>query len=189
MTYVSINGYCYNSYDQIWHWLDLMPLLDLSYQLDSSVFLLQIIKMLSQLVRTGSMWIIWRIFFFKIQVQLIYDVLLFGLQQSDSHIYTHVHTHIYFFIFFFIVVYYKILNMVTSAIQQILVVYLLYIQQFVSANPKLLIYPSSPAFPFSNHKFFSCVFCFVNKFFCIIIQISYISGIMYLSFSDLFHLV
>ena len=41
---------------------------------------------------------------------------------------------VFFFIFFSIMVYYKILNIVPCAIQQDLTVYLLYIQQFVSAN-------------------------------------------------------
>ena len=41
--------------------------------------------------------------FFKIEVQLIYNVLVSGVQQSDSdiyiYIYTHTHTHIYIYIY------------------------------------------------------------------------------------------
>ena len=43
----------------------------------------------------------------------------------------------FFFIFFFIVVYHSILNIIHCAIQKDLVIYLFYIYQFVSANPKL----------------------------------------------------
>ena len=49
--------------------------------------------------------------------------------------------HIFFFRFFSIKGYQKILNIVTCAIQQVLVD-LFCIQQCVSINPKLLIYPS-----------------------------------------------
>ena len=45
--------------------------------------------------------------------------------------------HPFFFIFFFIVVYHRILNIIPCAIQKDLVIYLFYIYQFVSANPKL----------------------------------------------------
>ena len=45
--------------------------------------------------------------------------------------------HPVFFIFFFIVVYHRILNIIPCAIQKDLVIYLFYIYQFVSANPKL----------------------------------------------------
>ena len=49
----------------------------------------------------------------KIEVQLIYNVVLVpGVQQSDSVIYT-----ILFFIFFYMMIYYRILNIVPCAIQ------------------------------------------------------------------------
>ena len=52
---------------------------------------------------------------------------------------------------FSIIDYYKILNTVPCTIQQILFVYLFYIQQyFVSFNPTLLIYPPPLSFPFGN---------------------------------------
>ena len=53
------------------------------------------------------------------------------------------------------------------AIQQVLIVYLFYIQQCISVNPKLIIYPSSP-FPFGNHKFVFYV--------CVSIYVLYISS-------------
>ena len=50
--------------------------------------------------------------------------------------------------------YYKILNIVSCAIQEVLVVHTLAIQQCVSDNPQLLVYPSSSSFfPFGNSKF------------------------------------
>ena len=86
------------------------------------------------------------------------------VQQSDSVIYIYdiyyysviyiicndIHCYIFFFTFFSIMVYYRILNIVPCAI---LGPCLFCIQQFVSANPKLLIYPPSPLFPCGNHKF------------------------------------
>ena len=60
-------------------------------------------------------------------------MLVSGIQQSDSHIYIRVYIYIYiyayifFFRFFSIIGYYKILNIVPCAIQQVLVVYLFYI--------------------------------------------------------------
>ena len=60
-----------------------------------------------------------------------------------------------FFRFFSIIGFYKILNIVPCAIQQVLVVYLFYIQQCVYVNPKPLIYPPLLATPFGNHKFVS----------------------------------
>ena len=61
------------------------------------------------------------------------------------YIYTHTHTHTSLFRFFTIIGYYKILNIVPHAMQQVLVVYLLHIQQCVPVNPKLLIYSSPQA--------------------------------------------
>ena len=47
---------------------------------------------------------------------------------------------------------------ISCATQQDLVIYLFCIYQFVSANPKFLIYPSLFSFPFGNHKlvFYVC---------------------------------
>ena len=52
--------------------------------------------------------------FLKIEVQLIYNVLVLGVQQRDSdiYIYTHTHTHTYIYIFFSHIGYYEILNIV-----------------------------------------------------------------------------
>ena len=74
------------------------------------------------------------IFFFSVEVQLIYNVS--GAQQSDSvvyvfyiyvytcthgfiyiYMYIYAHTCIYFFRFFSIIGYYKMLNIVSCAIQ------------------------------------------------------------------------
>ena len=56
------------------------------------------------------------LFFFKIEVQLIYKVVLVSsVQQSDSVIYIYV--YIYFSIFFSIIGYYKILSRFPCAIQ------------------------------------------------------------------------
>ena len=80
--------------------------------------------------------------FLKIEVQLIYSVS--GVQQNDSILYIGVHIYmciyIFFFRFFSIIGYYKVQNMVPCAIQQALVIYLFYIQQCVSVNPKFPIY-------------------------------------------------
>ena len=57
--------------------------------------------------------------------------------------------------FFSIIVYHRILNVVTGATQYDLF-YLFYIEQFVSANPRLLIYFPTP-FPLGNLEFVFCV--------------------------------
>ena len=78
----------------------------------------------------------------------------FHVQQSDSVLYIlyiYICVYIFFFRFFSIIGYYKILNIVPCAMQQDLVIYLFHIQQFVSVNPKLLIYPS--LLNFGNHTF------------------------------------
>ena len=58
-------------------------------------------------------------FFFLIEVQLIYNVVIVsGVEKSDSIIYIlYISIYIFFFIFFFIRGYYKILNVVPCAIQ------------------------------------------------------------------------
>ena len=65
-------------------------------------------------------------------------------------------TFIFCSMFFSIIVYHRILNVIPGAVQQDLVVYLFYIQQLVSANPKLLIYFPTP-FPLGNREFVFCV--------------------------------
>ena len=69
--------------------------------------------------------------------------ILYCLSHQRSP-YECIHTNIciFFLRFFSIIVYYKILTIVLCAIQQDLVAYLFSIQQFVSMNPKLLVYPS-----------------------------------------------
>ena len=102
-----------------------------------------------------------------------------------THTHTHTHTYTFFFIFFSIMIYHGILNIVPYAIQQGLVMYLFCIQQFGSANLKLLIYPSSTSpSPLRNTSLFSLPVCFIDKFFCVIFQIPHISDVIwYLSFS------
>ena len=63
-------------------------------------------------------------------------MLVSSVQHSDSI--THIHISIFFFRLFSIIGYYKILSRVPCAVQQGLVVYLVYIQSCVSVNPKLL---------------------------------------------------
>ena len=75
--------------------------------------------------------------FFLIKLQLIYNIMLVsGVQHKDSLI----HIEIFFFRMFYRL--FKILSRGLSAVQQVLVGYPFYIQQCVSANLKLLIYPS-----------------------------------------------
>ena len=69
---------------------------------------------------------------------------------------TQLYIYILFFILFSIMVCHKILNIIPCAIQQDLVVYPSYIYQFVYANPKLPIHPSSTP-PLGNHKSVFCV--------------------------------
>ena len=92
---------------------------------------------------------------FKIKVQLIYYVMLVsGVQQRDSGEYIYIYTFIYICIYtqiymyicmriFQIVFPYMLLkNIEYSSLcyNQVLVVYLFYIQQCVSVNPNLLIH-------------------------------------------------
>ena len=61
----------------------------------------------------------------------------------------YIYSYIYIYIIFQILFHYrllKILSIVPYTIQQVSVVYLFYIQRWVSVNPKLLIHPS-PSFP------------------------------------------
>ena len=65
----------------------------------------------------------------KIEIQLIYNVVLIsGIQQSDSVIHTYIYIYIFFFRFFSIIGYYKILSIVPCAIQLVIVGYRFYIQ-------------------------------------------------------------
>ena len=57
-----------------------------------------------------------------------------------------------FFIYFSMTVYHRVLNIVSCALQEDLVVYPSYIQQFASANPKLPVLPSLTSLPLGNPK-------------------------------------
>ena len=84
-----------------------------------------------------------------IKVQLIYNVIVSALQQSDPviHIYT------FFFRCFSHIDYCRILGRIPCAIQQVPVGQLFHIPQYAHANPKLPIQPSPKPVPFGNHKF------------------------------------
>ena len=92
----------------------------------------------------GQDFLIFKILFIYVFIegQLIYNVLISGVRQSDSILYTHA-----YFIFFTIMAYHGILTLVPCAVQYDLVVYPFYILQFVSAHPKLLICTSPTPFP------------------------------------------
>ena len=67
----------------------------------------------------------------------------------------YIYIYISFFRFFSHIGYYKILSILPCAIQQVFIGFLFYIQQCMTINPNLLIYPSpslSP-FPFGSHQF------------------------------------
>ena len=71
----------------------------------------------------------------------IYVSMSLCLYVSIYHLSIYLSMYIYsFFRFFSLIGYYKILDIIPCAIQQVLVVYLIYIQQYVCVNPKLLIY-------------------------------------------------
>ena len=75
--------------------------------------------------------------------------------HTQIHIYTYIHIYS-FFRFFSIIGYYKILSIVPCAVQSVLVVYIFFIYQCVSINPKLLIHPSQPTFsPLVTIRLFS----------------------------------
>ena len=121
---------------------------------------IQIIKLYSCLTLFGHRGLIWvslisiYTVLFLIEIQMIQSVILVsGILQSDS-IYTNIYKYIpicifffrffstiFFFRFFSTIIYYKILNVIPYAVEQDLIVYLFYIQQFLFANHKLLIYP------------------------------------------------
>ena len=86
--------------------------------------------------------------FFCIEIYLIYNVVLVsGRQQSDSVIKIHI------FILFSHIGYLRTLSPLCYTIGSCWLS-ILYIIVCVYVNPKLLIYPSPPCFPFSNHKLF-----------------------------------
>ena len=79
-------------------------------------------------------------------------------QVYSKVIQLYLYLYIFFTKFFSIIGYYKTVTIVPCAIQQDLVIYLIFIKKYVSVNPKLLNYPSPTPFTFSNHSFFfSCV--------------------------------
>ena len=84
--------------------------------------------------------------FIFVGVQLIYNIVLAsGLQQSESV--THIHICTFFFLDSFPIQAIRVLSRVPSAIQQVLISYLFYIQQCVCVNPNLPIYPSPTHIP------------------------------------------
>ena len=139
---------------------------------------MNLIQLVNQSVPTAC-------FFLKIEVQLIYNVVLItAIQQSDSviHIYT-----VFFKIFFSIMVYHRILNIVPCAIQQDLVVYPFYIYKLTSADSNLPLHSSPNPRPLDNHQSVvyvrdSVSISQIGSF--VIFQIPHISDIIwYLSFS------
>ena len=91
-------------------------------------------------------------FFFEnlIGGQLIYSVVLvFQMYSEVNQLYMYIYP--FFFIFFSHIGYYTILSIVLCVC--VLVGCLFYIQQYGYVNPKLLIYPFRPPFPFGNRKF------------------------------------
>ena len=77
-------------------------------------------------LKSGNLMII---FFFQTTfhwniVDLLTNVLVSGVQQSDSYIYVCMYAHTYFSRLFFIILYYKILSIVLCAIQWVLIDYL-----------------------------------------------------------------
>ena len=94
-------------------------------------------------------------------VQLIYNSGKFLLQNEGiSFICVCIYKYIYivFFLFFPIIVYHRTLNIVPCAMQEDLVIYPFYIQQFASANPKFPVHPSptNPAPRQPQSDFYVC---------------------------------
>ena len=94
----------------------------------------------------------------------------YATQCISTYIHTYlcmsVYTHIYIlFQILSLIGYYKILSRVPHAVQQALVAYLFYTQQYVYMNLDLLIYPSPLPFPFGNNYFVMSVglFLFYKK--------------------------
>ena len=111
------------------------------------------------------------------EVQLIYNVVLDSVVQQYDSVCVCVCVCVCIYIFFSSMVYYRILNIVLGTIQQNLAVYLFYIQQFVSANPKLLIYPSPTPSPLVTVSLFSMS---VSLFlFCRYVHLCYVLDSIY----------
>ena len=85
-----------------------------------------------------------------IGVQLICNVVQFQIYSNMNQLCTC--TYALFFRFFSHTHHCRVLGRVPCAIQQILIVYLFYIQQHVYVNPNLPLYPSS-FYLHHNHKF------------------------------------
>ena len=130
--------------------------------------------------------------FFKLKykVQQIYNVVpISAVQQNDSVtcIYIDRYIHTFFFMFFSIMVYPRRLGIGPCAMQQDLIAYLLQMQQFTSANPKLPIHPIlSPLATISLFSMSVSLFLFYRQVhLCHVLDSIYkISDIIwYLSFS------
>ena len=67
--------------------------------------------------------------------------------------YTYIHTNLLFFIFFFHTCHYRVLSRVPSATHQVIISYLLSMQQCIYVNADLPVYPIPPFFSLSNCKF------------------------------------
>ena len=122
------------------------------------------------------------IFFFLIEVQLIYNIILIaGVQHNDSK-------------FLWIILHLQLLQYIgciPCVVQYILVTYLFYTQQLVPLNPLPLSCPSPPSLsPLVTTSLFSTylslfLFCYIDQFVSIF-QIPHISDIIQcLSFSDI----
>ena len=112
-----------------------------------------------------------KLFFFKL-IFIIVDLqccIIFLLYNRVNLLYIHIYP--LFFRFYSHIGHYRVLSRVPCAVQQVLVVYLFYVCQWISINAKFLIYPPLP-FPFRYSLVcFLCLsyyFCFVNKFICFI---------------------
>ena len=101
------------------------------------------------------------------------------------YVYVYTHTHLSLFIFFSIMIYYKILNIVTCAVQLYLVVTHSMCSSLHLLNPG---FPVLSLSPLGNHKsILSVCFCFVDKSTYVIFLDSHVSD-AHLSFC-LTHLV
>ena len=104
------------------------------------------------------------ILFFFTEVQLIYNVLVSGVQQTGS-------------VLLQLITRYRIQFPMVQTVD--LAVYLFYAQQCVSANPKVLNLSLPTPFPFGNPMFvfYVCESVPLFKFICILFQIPYKSDI------------
>ena len=81
-----------------------------------------------------------------IGVQLIYNQFLLYSKVNQLYIYQ------LFLRFYSHIGHQRVLGGVPCAIQQVLICYPFYIQQCISVNPNLPIYPSLPPFPLGEHS-------------------------------------